>query len=549
MGNIANGELNTFVDGQIVSANDATYGLNPKMEVIRAAVNDNDSRIAVLEGQIGSLGLLFYNVKASPYNAVGDGIADDTVAIQAAITAASAVNGTVVIPYGTYKITDSLTILGGCCIQSEGSRSGVVVKQTVTNKTIFTVSSSNVRINSLTLDMAATTTESHVQSTSATGTSPYTEFSLDNCRLISSTSSYCTSAINLSNVNSSRILNCNIGSFGTYLQAIWLRSCINFTIFNNRIRNSAANGLVVSRSSGSTTTYPQSQNITISNNLFADCAYDSIVLYSVSNCLINSNRFTRYFNGVVNFSYIKTDQVDSLDNSYVTVSNNDFNGIILGSGNSTIGLNLSYISSLIVDSNQFYECGTSLGCIYVKDRTAYGLQVSSNNFLQCSTYIVNFDSDTTTVTTRSVISNNQVTDVYSSSLTTAVVHHLSKTFLTVVGNSLVRGTKSATNVNSYGIFTSYNVNDARILSSGNNFSAALTAPYYFATANTVCIFNDDITGDRIFYGFALTAPASGTFRQGDKLMLLSPTAGGYIGYVCTTAGTPGTWKGFGAIQV
>jgi hypothetical protein len=27
----------------------------------------------------------------------------------------------------------------------------------------------------------------------------------------------------------------------------------------------------------------------------------------------------------------------------------------------------------------------------------------------------------------------------------------------------------------------------------------------------------------------------------------APTAGGNIGWVCTTAGTPGTWKTFGAI--
>lgn len=29
--------------------------------------------------------------------------------------------------------------------------------------------------------------------------------------------------------------------------------------------------------------------------------------------------------------------------------------------------------------------------------------------------------------------------------------------------------------------------------------------------------------------------------------IMDPTAGGVMGWVCTTAGSPGTWKTFGAI--
>jgi hypothetical protein len=43
------------------------------------------------------------------------------------------------------------------------------------------------------------------------------------------------------------------------------------------------------------------------------------------------------------------------------------------------------------------------------------------------------------------------------------------------------------------------------------------------------------------------APVSGTYLQGDIVYNSAPTAGGTIGWVCTTAGTPGTWKTFGAI--
>lgn len=43
-------------------------------------------------------------------------------------------------------------------------------------------------------------------------------------------------------------------------------------------------------------------------------------------------------------------------------------------------------------------------------------------------------------------------------------------------------------------------------------------------------------------------PTTGTYEIGDYFKSAKPEAGGYIGYVCTTGGTPGTWKGFGSIS-
>lgn len=49
-------------------------------------------------------------------------------------------------------------------------------------------------------------------------------------------------------------------------------------------------------------------------------------------------------------------------------------------------------------------------------------------------------------------------------------------------------------------------------------------------------------------GVDSAAPTTGTWLQGDIVFNTAPTAGGTIGWVCTSAGTPGTWKTFGAIS-
>lgn len=47
------------------------------------------------------------------------------------------------------------------------------------------------------------------------------------------------------------------------------------------------------------------------------------------------------------------------------------------------------------------------------------------------------------------------------------------------------------------------------------------------------------------YGSA--APSAGTWIVGDKVINTAPVAGGTVGWVCTTSGSPGTWKTFGSI--
>ena len=56
-----------------------------------------------------------------------------------------------------------------------------------------------------------------------------------------------------------------------------------------------------------------------------------------------------------------------------------------------------------------------------------------------------------------------------------------------------------------------------------------------------------ITKRKIRYEYT-AAPTGGTWSLGDLVYNSAPASSGYIGWVCTVGGTPGTWKTFGAIS-
>jgi hypothetical protein len=49
-------------------------------------------------------------------------------------------------------------------------------------------------------------------------------------------------------------------------------------------------------------------------------------------------------------------------------------------------------------------------------------------------------------------------------------------------------------------------------------------------------------------GYDDDLPVSGTWTKGDLIYNTNPTPGGYVGWICIASGTPGNWKGFGLIE-
>ena len=82
--------------------------------------------------------IVFANVKLPPYNAVGDGLKDDTESIQTAINDCPA-NQVVYLPKGTYKISDELVIKKGIVIRGDGPNYTVVKNQSNSSCNIINI--------------------------------------------------------------------------------------------------------------------------------------------------------------------------------------------------------------------------------------------------------------------------------------------------------------------------------------------------------------------------------------------------------------------------
>lgn len=112
------------------------------------------------------------------------------------------------------------------------------------------------------------------------------------------------------------------------------------------------------------------------------------------------------------------------------------------------------------------------------------------------------------------------------------------------------------------VFHNYFSPDKHLVVNGGSFNTA-TPVVFSAGASTGRVTFNNVWSQSIGYtlegsrtgntgviykkAWGGAAPTTGTWAVGDRVFDTSPSAGGHIGWVCTTAGTPGTWKTFGSI--
>lgn len=426
------------------------------------------------------------NVKASPFNAKGDGVTDDTAAITAAL-AALATGGALVFPLGTYKITAALAITKACTIFS---CEGATVTQATTGQGAFTITASHVLLDGLTVVgpqyASQNVNEDAIHITGASAAAAISNVSIRNCTI----STWGFYGIFAEFVTDLAILDNGLTNIN--YAAILGSSVQRGVIQGNRITNvtnggANAYGISLTRRGNQTslTDYPRSSAVSVSGNLVQDVPrWTGIDTHAGTRLTITGNTITNCKLGIHCGASTDATTADAYAPTEIAIAGNSLDSQIT-TGTATYGITLVGVLSGTPGASTDVATGTitgnvitgygdetnsSTGAIYCY--ATRGVAIAGNALLAPSPvgivlYQDNFGFACT---------GNTITDPWSNTNTNcpAIYPSIQYNQGTVSGNVLVRGSKSATYVCTRGLNVS-SVTGNRVTVGPNDFFAATEA--------------------------------------------------------------------------
>lgn len=268
-----------------------------------------------------------------------------------------------------------------------------------------------------------------------------------------------------------------------------------------------------------------------------------------------------------------------IENCYIQNTNYNNNDIVSHAiGINGKCLNVTVINNILVSNGNGIRCdirNNVIGdSIYISNNIIYncvlnGIEIQANNVtvenniihncLQDGIYIKN--SENININNNNVYSNNRYGIWFNLS------NHLTVNSNRIYDNAsigLAFGRQSGQNcehIVSIGneIYQSSNgaqvtglqlgyCNDVRLLSCKSYGQTVDYDIYKSTVTNLVSQLNPAQTTQNIKSIMHGIKPTSGYYNVGDIVFYSTPSAGGYVGAVCVTAGSPGTWKEFGSIE-
>ncbi len=534
-----------------------------------------------------------YTIGASPqvinvkqFGAKGDGVTDDTLAISGAISVAN--NNVVFMPPGTYIVSSMLafdrdmTLYGdNATIRTTGSGIGMSFSGDVVIDGI-TFDANNNTITERMLNMAGASTD---------------KFVVRNCNFKNMKSNTYAYGVNIGLCDTFRIDNCNfdnikclangvVGDSNGAVRAILMsytckKGIINECTFNN-IHNVTSSGTfafedadAIQFSVGGGTT----QHIDVSNCQFSDTGKRFIKVqgstgsrYTISNCMMSSSYVGTPDDNVTNYNGMfcaievfagqtlinnvqflggvcgyfvqaSTSAVDGLEvincvyhpeyhrysltaqTAFAYIASNTNNNAKLlfcnnNVKNTWLGINKLNGSALLINGNTF---GTQHHCI-----TAGGSGISN-----CSNNSLYFLAASSAI-------DNPYTYYFPSGATNGV-------FCGNIVEGFADGVYIAQQPEppTYKLVVTDNIFNNLTRNIFSNFYGARSPYVYFDNnlPNTIVYTNK---AGKV-HTYSTAAPTTGSGYVGDIVWNTAPSAGSYIGWVCTTSGAPGTWKTFGPI--
>ena len=520
------------------------------------------------------------SVNVLDYGVVGDGVANDTAAIQSAVAAIkTAGGGTLYFPKGTYKVVFPAGLSAYSSLFALPSNTAVVFA-TGAQMNASAVTGSNLFASVFGVDKTAL---------------PVTNLRFENIKIAQAAAGggqELGQAITLesgadspaSSISDVVINGCSFTDFGSAIYVLQRtsvgaseRQVNNVTITNNfgegnlSFITADGDGMVIDSNiarglkpdptgSYDAVSIHSGANISVTNNDFSYYGEFGVNvrnspenLCGSSNITITGNVIHSILNKCVGISLAAGETVYGIRNVVVSGNNlssgNDNNlctGVLVDFGSAGAGTPLDRIA---VTGNTFFNLSSSIIVQSVVGQFISNVSISGNASHQKATN-TGYALKLTAVDTASIAGNTFNYDNTASVADPINVNYLYSASFT--GNSITVLTTDAQSMR-------FN-NLSDVAMSGNQFYG----PYFFNTLNDRCVIgNNRFAGAGTVEGRTLTSdwdlsqgrisvrnasvPVTGTWKLGDVVYPPTPASAGYIGSVCTVAGTPGTWRSFGLI--
>jgi len=511
----------------------------------------------------------FANVK--DFGAVGNGVADDTTAIQAAITSLTSTGGTVFFPAGEYKTDGGITLVGNLTLQGE---TGTVLKPTdsVPQWAYRGVSTNNLKVKDLVFEGTGTAftdgNQRLLQIDSATNVE------ITGCEFIKSRSIalYLQSCINVHVSNSNFTRSYYYGGEARDCAGVTIDSCV-FELNGDTGATTTAfgRGFVFWRCSNSTTNNCVfNQNTEYGLRLFAQSA-DVVANrnIAISGCTFRDNGTTaagkndlyvydepslteRVAISGCTFSTRAGNFGAVLSGKEITVSGCVFKAITPQSG---VGVSLFGSTNVVVSGNVFHGFAAVTSFSPTAGNVSTNCTISNNQCIDVAGF-GNLQG------TGHIIANNYIKKGgagASDVCFTVTAANISATISNNTVDGFFRGFNVATtggivafkdnitiNSTGTGFFAQFQTDVSGIICTNNSFDAAFPTPWGTMFADSLqafgrkfCTLNAEPSAGGLGGG------ANIVWKVGDRVFNSAPAIGSPKSWVCTVAGAPGTWTSEG----
>lgn len=504
---------------------------------------------------------LAQTVSVKDFGAVGDGVSDDTAAIQYALNSGYGIY----FPKGTYIITSQITIPSNSNITGEGPLS--VIKRgastTAPANNSFIINTNwaasgysgdiNITISDIAFDgnkanNTAWCNGLYIRASKQIYLNNVYAYNWGQSSPVGNGTGLVFSAVDIGEMNDckaysndgdgmllfSACLNVKLSGHAWYNGGIGfeLEGRVGTDYTNYRNSNVLVSNCISTYNNDHGFLIDWSDDIVMSNCVSDYNQHNGVEILGCNRVVIDACAITNNGAGAAWAAALyvtsETYGATNASNSYITISNN-----VIDENNKDILIDTA--DHVLIINNQIKHITTSTEAIYLRSDVtgATYTTIAGNMFNIAGTCVRNDGQNYMTVESNDFYGSQGV--LFPTAATYTGINVLNNRIHTTTGIKFFPSV----------VLSNSKIQNNQFISCTNDITG--DSGSYTVLSSTFV--SDNVYGSGVTYVNSVGAlPTTGTWKVGDSIYNATPTAGGSIGWVCVTAGTPGTWKTFGAIS-